>query len=141
ANKLAQRLRRAGTGPDSVVGLCTGRSTEMIGGLLGILKAGGAYLPLNFEHPEARVDHPLREAGVEIVVTEEALLGRLPALQGQVVCLDRERESLAEEQATPPDVTVTPENLAYVMYTSGSTGAPKGVGVTHGNLVNYVQSI
>jgi amino acid adenylation domain-containing protein len=140
-NRLAHRLRRAGAGPGSVVGLCTDRSREMIVGLLGILKTGGAYLPLNFEHPEARLGHQLREAGVEIVVTQEALLERLPDLGGEVVCLDRDGESLAGEPATPPGVTVTPENLAYVMYTSGSTGTPKGVGVTHENLVNYVQSV
>ena len=61
ANQLAHRLRSFGVGPDSVVGLCTDRSTEMIVGLLGILKAGGAYLPLNFEHPPARLAHQLRE--------------------------------------------------------------------------------
>ena len=141
ANQLAHRLRGAGIGPDTVVGLCTDRSTEMIVGLLGILKAGGAYLPLNFEHPPARLEHQLRETGATVIVTQEALVEQLPAFDGETVCLDRDREALDGEPTTAPDVTVAPENLAYVIYTSGSTGTPKGVGVTHGNLANYVHAI
>ena len=113
----------------------------MIVGLLGILKAGGAYLPLNFEHPPARLAHQLRETGATVIVAQEALLAQLPEFDGEIVCLDRDRESLDGEPATAPDVTVAPENLAYVIYTSGSTGTPKGVGVTHGNLANYVDAI
>jgi amino acid adenylation domain-containing protein len=141
SNQLANRLRRAGVGPDSIVALCTDRSIEMIVGLLGILKAGGAYLPLNFEHPPARVAHQLRETEAPVLVTQESLLERLPAFEGEVVCLDRDRESLDSEPTTAPDVAVSPDNLAYVIYTSGSTGTPKGVGVTHGNVANYVHAI
>jgi amino acid adenylation domain-containing protein len=141
SNQLAHRLRSAGVGPDSVVALCTDRSIEMIVGLLGILKAGGAYLPLNFEHPPARLAHQLRETNAPVLVTQESLLARLPEFEGQVVCLDRDRESLDGEPTTPPEVAVSPDNLAYVIYTSGSTGTPKGVGVTHGNLANYVHAV
>ena len=73
-----------------------------------------------------------------MIVTQEALLAGLPEFDGEVVCLDRDRESLDGEPATSPDVTVAPDSLAYVIYTSGSTGTPKGVGVTHANLANYV---
>jgi amino acid adenylation domain-containing protein len=141
ANQLAQRLRRAGVGPDVPVGLCTDRSTEMIVGLLGILKAGGAYLPLNFEHPPARLARALETAGARTVVTQEALLDRLPSVDGEIVCLDRDRGALDAEPAGAPAVDVAHDNLVYVMYTSGSTGAPKGVAVTHGNLVNYATDI
>jgi amino acid adenylation domain-containing protein len=141
SNQLAHRLRSAGVGPDSIVALCTDRSVEMIVGLLGILKAGGAYLPLNFEHPPARLAHQLRETEAPVLVTQASLLDRLPEFEGEVVCLDRDRESLDGEPATAPDVAVSPDNLAYVIYTSGSTGTPKGVGVTHGNLANYVHAI
>ena len=126
ANQLAQRLRRAGVGPDSVVGLCTDRSTTMIIGLLGILKAGGAYLPLNFEHPPARLAHQLNETGAAVIVTQEALLGQLPDLDGEVVCLDRDRESLDAEPTDAPEVTVTPENLAYVHLHIGLDGDAEG---------------
>jgi amino acid adenylation domain-containing protein len=141
SNQVANRLRRAGVGPDSVVGLCADRSIEMIVGLLGILKAGGAYLPLNFEHPPARLAHQLRETEAPVLVTQESLLERVPEFEGEVVCLDRDRESLDGEPTTAPEVAVSPDNLAYVIYTSGSTGTPKGVGVTHANLANYVHAI
>jgi amino acid adenylation domain-containing protein len=141
ANQLAHRLRSAGAGPDAVVGLCTDRSGDMVVGLLGILKSGAAYLPLNFEHPAARLAHQLRETNAVAVVTQEGLLDDLPAFESEVVCLDRDRASLDAEPVEAPEVDVSPENLAYVMYTSGSTGRPKGVGVTHGSLCNYVHAI
>jgi amino acid adenylation domain-containing protein len=141
SNQLAQRLARAGVGPDVPVGLCTDRSIEMIVGLLGILKAGGAYLPLNFEHPAARLAHQLTTAGAAAIVTQEALLERLPDFGGEIVCLDRDRAALCSELETAPAVEVSHANLVYVIYTSGSTGTPKGVAVTHGNLVNYATDI
>ena len=141
SNQLAQRLARAGVGPDMPVGLCTDRSTEMIVGLLGILKAGGAYLPLNSEHPPARLARQLTTAAAVAIVTQEALLERLPDFAGEIVCLDRDRAALRSEPDTAPAVEVTHANLVYVIYTSGSTGTPKGVAVTHGNLVNYATDI
>jgi amino acid adenylation domain-containing protein len=141
SNQVAHRLRSAGVGPDAIVALCTDRSVEMIVGLLGILKAGGAYLPLNFEHPPARLAHQLRECEAPVLLTQESLLDRLPEFEGEVVCLDRDRPSLDGEPTTAPDVAVSPDNLAYVIYTSGSTGTPKGVGVTHGNVANYVHAV
>jgi amino acid adenylation domain-containing protein len=141
ANQLAHRLARAGVGHGSVVGLCTDRSVEMIVGLLGILKAGGAYLPLNFEHPAARLGHQLQETGAPAVVTQEAFLDRLPEFGGEVVCLDRDRAQLDAEPDSAPEVSVEPDSLVYVIYTSGSTGTPKGVAVTHANVANYVHSV
>ena len=111
----------------------------MVVGLIGILKAGAAYLPLNFEHPPARLEHQLAESGAAAVVTQETLLSRLPAFDGEIVCLDRDADALAAEPATAPAVAANPEDLVYVIYTSGSTGTPKGVGVTNANLGNYVR--
>jgi amino acid adenylation domain-containing protein len=141
ANQLAHRLRRAGVGPDVPVGLCTDRSTEMVVGMLGILKAGGAYLPLHYEHPPQRLAQQLSGAGARAIVTQEALLARLPEFEGELVLLDRDREALDDEPDSAPEVSVTPENLVYIIYTSGSTGTPKGVAVSHGNLVNYASGI
>ena len=72
---------RAGVGAGDVVALCTDRSVDMVVGLLGILKAGGAYLPLNYEHPAARLAHQPTESGARALVTQEALLGRLPDIR------------------------------------------------------------
>lgn len=141
SNQLAHRLVRAGVGADVGVGLCTDRSVDMVVGLLGILKAGGAYVPLHYEHPQARLAHQLATAGARVIVTQEPLLGRLPDVGGEVICLDRDRRELDGEEETAPPVTVSAETLVYVIFTSGSTGTPKGVGVTHGNLSNYASDI
>jgi amino acid adenylation domain-containing protein len=141
ANRLAHHLRALGVGRDVPVGLCLDRSPEMIESLLGILKAGGAYLPLNFEHPRARIAHQLEEAQAPVLVTQEALLDRLPAFEGSVVCVDRDRPTLELEPSSNPQPLGEPDDLVYVMYTSGSTGLPKGVAVTHRNLVNYTAAI
>jgi amino acid adenylation domain-containing protein len=141
ANRLASHLAQRGTVRQETVGLCMERTPSMIVALMAILKAGGAYLPINYEHPAARVSRQLSEAGVRTVVTEEHLLDRLPALDGTVVCVDRDAEVIAARSADSPGRLVELEDLAYVMYTSGSTGNPKGVAVTHGNIANYATSI
>src|SRR5579884_853998 len=141
ANRLARRLVEHGVGPDVPVGLCMDRSVDAIVGLLAILKAGGAYVPLNFEHPPARLLHQLEETGAPVLVTQEALLERLPELACAVVCVDREADAASGSGAENLDVDVRPENLVYVMYTSGSTGQPKGVAVTHRNLAGYAAAI
>ena len=78
ANRLAQHLQGLGVGPETVVGLCVERSPEMVVGLLGILKAGGAYLPLDPNYPRERLAFMLADAGAPVLVTQQALLDRLP---------------------------------------------------------------
>jgi amino acid adenylation domain-containing protein len=137
ANRIAHRARAAGAGAGAPVGLCMERTPALLTALLGILKAGAAYVPLNFEHPPARLAHQLTETGACLLVTEEHLLPGLPELTIDVLCPDRDRAALQNEPDADPDVATAPEDLAYVMYTSGTTGLPKGVAVTHRNLSNY----
>src|SRR5581483_8114535 len=139
ANHLAHWLRRQGVGPDSLVGLCLERSADMIVALLGILKAGGAYVPLNPDNPKLRLAQQL--TGAVALVTEQALLSRLPDFPGSTLCLDRDEHSWTEEPSDNPELNCTPDNLVYVIFTSGSTGVPKGVAVRHRNLVNYTHFI
>ena len=141
ANRMAHYLRAGGQVEDRPVGLCMERTPAMLVALLGILKAGGAYLPLNFDHPPARLAHQLAEAGAGVLVTQESLLDRLPEFTGQTVCVERDAHAIAAAAEHDVQRTAHPDELAYVMYTSGSTGTPKGVAVTHGNLANYARSI
>jgi len=138
AGGVARRLARAGIGRGDAVGLCTDRSTALVVGLLGILKAGAAYAPLNFEHPPARLAHELATTAARAVVAQRAVAGRLPETSAPLVLLD---DDVAGADGEPAGSDVSPGDLAYVMFTSGSTGAPKGVEVTHASLVNYVGAI
>src|SRR5215831_8450157 len=139
ANQVAHYLRELGVRAEVSVGLCLERSVEMVVGLLGILKAGGAYVPLDPDYPLERLHFMLEDAGVSVLLTQERLLSSLPTHHSQVVCLDRDREEIAQRSERNPEVEVAGDNLAYVMYTSGSTGQAKGVSVTHRNIVRLVQ--
>jgi amino acid adenylation domain-containing protein len=135
ANRLAHFLRRSGAGAGTLVGLCAERSVEMVVAVLGILKSGGAYVPLSAEHPKPRLTSQL--AGVEVLLSEGKWRAHLPQFGGLALWLDEDQAKWAEEPMTNPEVVTTPEDLAYVMYTSGSTGEPKGVEIRHSSLVNY----
>lgn len=135
SNQLAHHLRKLGAGPDVIVGLCVERSLEMLVCLLGILKAGGAYLPLDPSYPADRLAYMLEDAQAPLVVTQVALLDRLPAHEASVVQIDADWRLIAGHSVTAPSNSIVPENLAYVLYTSGSTGRPKGVSLQHASVV------
>jgi amino acid adenylation domain-containing protein/non-ribosomal peptide synthase protein (TIGR01720 family) len=138
ANRLAHHLRGLGVGPEVTVGLCCERSAEMIVGLLGILKAGGAYVPFDMQYPFERLSFLMEDAALSVLLTQEHLLDALPAIWAQVVCLDADWDEIAASPDTNPPNLTDAENLAYMMYTSGSTGEPKGVSVVHRNVVRLV---
>jgi amino acid adenylation domain-containing protein/non-ribosomal peptide synthase protein (TIGR01720 family) len=134
ANRLARHLRALGVGPDAPVGLCLGRHSGLIVGMLGILAAGGAYLPLDPSHPEARLAQLLEDAKAVAVITEAGLLQGLSSFAR--VTLDD--PAIAAHASARLDSLAGPEQLCYVLYTSGSTGTPKGVAVEHRQVVNYL---
>ena len=147
AERLAVKLREHQIGPDVLVGVCVERSIEMMIGLLAIHKAGGAYVPLDPTYPKERIAFMLQDSQAPVLLTQLSLLPKLPPHQAAVICIDdAARDTADAARATCPrpdnqqgqvDRVTQPENLAYVLYTSGSTGNPKGVMVTHRNVVNF----
>ncbi len=135
ANQLARFLRAQGVGPEVLVGVCVERSVEMIVGLVATLKADGVYVPIDPRYPSEHIAHALEDAKPQIVLTQEALQGLLPAQVNRAI-LDVQRWIAEEENTDNLPSAISSQNLAYVIYTSGSTGKPKGVGVTHRNVVH-----
>ena len=140
ANKVAHYLRTLGVGPETLVGICVERSLNMVIGVLGILKAGAAYVPLDLGYPRGRLSVMLADAQVPVLLTHERVLKRLPDYPGTVVCLDSDWDEIALESSENVITGTTAESLAYVMYTSGSTGLPKGVCVPHRGVVRLVKN-
>jgi amino acid adenylation domain-containing protein len=136
AAALAQHLRRAGIGPDGIVGIALPRTLELIVAVLGVHLAGGAYLPLDPSYPAERIDYIVRDAAAPVIVTDSSLAAKLPPTQAQLVRVDQLDWSLEMAAECPISSPAGPQNLAYVIYTSGSTGRPKGVSIEHRNAVN-----
>ncbi|MGA9772097.1 MAG: amino acid adenylation domain-containing protein [Blastocatellia bacterium] len=142
ANQLAHHLRKLGVGPESLIGICTRRSIEMVIGLLAILKAGGAYIPLDPAYPRRRLEFMLEDTNVPILLTESSLVDSLPDNNAKLFCLDKDWQCVSELPETNPEMHSSPSNLAYVIYTSGSTGRPKGVAIEHKSamlLINWAR--
>ncbi len=138
ANQLAHYLMKLGAQPDTLVGISVERSPEMIVGLLGILKAGAAYVPLDPTYPPERLAYMLSDAQMPILLTTSELVAELPEHQAQVICLDTDWENIAQHSQEDLQNQATAENLAYVLYTSGSSGKPKGVCCHHLGVVNLL---
>ncbi|MGE7956583.1 non-ribosomal peptide synthetase [Pseudomonas sp. NPDC089530] len=138
ANRLAHYLRDKGVGPDVCVAIAAERSPQLLIGLLAIVKAGGAYVPLDPDYPAERLAYMLADSGVELLLTQTALLERLPQAEG-VSAIAMDGLKLDNWPSHAPGLHLHGDNLAYVIYTSGSTGQPKGVGNTHAALSERLQ--
>lgn len=139
ANQVAHALREAGVQSDDLVGICLPRSLQLVVGLLGILKVGGAYVPLDPAYPSERKRFMLEDADVAVLLTAEAQLAELPTSGRTVICFDRDGVILQHQLNTSLTTEkVRPDQRAYVIYTSGSTGQPKGVQISHANLLNLI---
>lgn len=137
ADELAARLRSLGVAAGTPVGLCLPRSAALVVGALGVLRAGGAYLALDPTYPDERLAFMLADSAAPVVLADEATAARLSGSGATVVVVDA--TSPVTGASNPATRPVADEDLAYIVYTSGSTGHPKGVLVEHGNLLNLVR--
>ncbi len=141
SNRLANRLRRLGVGPEVRVGIALERSPAMVAALLAVLKAGGAYVPLDPSYPRERLAFILADADSPVLLSDRKVLDRLPPFSGTALLLDDEEAAESDEA---PESGVTSGNLAYLIYTSGSTGRPKGVAIEHRSasaLLSWARSV
>lgn len=139
ANQFAQHLRDLGVGNNSLVGICTGRSLDMVVVMLAIFKAGAAYVPLDPSHPADRLSFVLSDAQVQIVVTRAQHAGLFANMDVQLACIDSDWDLVHGLPNRAPVNRASHESIAVVLYTSGSTGQPKGVIITHENLSHFVR--
>lgn len=139
ATTLANGLARRGIGPESIVGITAERSIATIVAQLGILRAGAAYLPVDPADPVERRRFMLQHVGARVLIDLGGAENHFDGMGLDIISFRADGPMAAVCAA--PDVVVTPESLAYVMYTSGSTGTPKAVGITHRGVVRLVSDI
>lgn len=149
AERVARALGRLGLGPEAPVAVAAGRSAEMVAGLWGVLRAGACYVPIDPDQPPERAELILRDTGARVVLARRDARDRLPAGEALVLVLDDLLEDDAPAAGAAAAVGVKspggpprldPAQLAYVVYTSGSTGLPKGALVEHRQIVNFLRA-
>jgi amino acid adenylation domain-containing protein len=140
ANQLAHYLQQLGAGPEVHIGLCLERSLEMVVAILGVLKAGAVYVPMDPRYPENRLQYMLEDAGAKLALTTAETSERLEQWPGRQLKLDSDWDDVAAQPVHNLALKIDRKNAAYIIYTSGSTGLPKGVVVTHHNVVRLFKS-
>jgi amino acid adenylation domain-containing protein len=143
ANRLAWRLRELGVGPEGRVAICVERGPEMVVAMLATLKAGGAYAPLDPDYPAERLAYMLEDTAPVVLLTRGAAGAALAADTVGVSAVDLEADEwewAANCEANPYRAVagMDARSLAYILYTSGSTGQPKGVAIEHRSVVNFI---
>ena len=140
ANQLAAYLREKGVKPNDLVGICLDRGIAIVVAMLAILKAGATYVPLAPEYPARRRLRMMEDSGMELLLTESALVGQLVSEQCPSLCLDTDAKQFEKHDTDNVDLKLqdSGDQCAYVMYTSGSTGRPKGAIISHRSVVRLV---
>lgn len=142
ANQLAHYLRSLGVAPETCVGIYLERSLELGIALLGVLKAGGTYVPIDPTYPAERCAFLLQDAHIGVLLTCQELSKNLSQSSvPQIICLDTAGTELHASSSTNPDNQTDQQNAAYILYTSGSTGQPKGTVISHQALLCHQASI
>ena len=142
ANQLAHFLQNSGVTPGARVAVSLNRSLEVIVSLLAILKAGAAYVPVDPSYPASRLSFLIQDSEAKVLLTQRAIASELPELTTTILILDQDWPVIALESPNNLEDSAphSPDQLAYVMYTSGSTGNPKGVLVPHRAVLRLVQN-
>jgi amino acid adenylation domain-containing protein len=138
AGCLAAKLRAMGVGPETRVGLTAEEAPDLVTGMLGILAAGGAYVPLDPAYPEERLERVIAEADLRVLVAARAAPTAWPAERAVVGLETVRRPDPSARPSRQDDLGIDPQSLAYVLFTSGSSGQPKGVGVPHRAIARLV---
>lgn len=140
ANKIAHYLQRFGVKPDVPVGICVERSLAAAIAILGTLKAGGVCVPLDPTYPPERLAFMLNDSQAPVVLTQTRWKSLLDDnLAHRLIVLDEDEDEIAKESESNLQVEVAADNLAYIIYTSGSIGTPKGTLVTQRSLTNLIE--
>jgi amino acid adenylation domain-containing protein/thioester reductase-like protein len=136
ANQLANYLLNQGVNANSLIGIAFERSFEMIISILAIFKAGAAYVPLDPEYPTSRLQYIINETQIGYLLTQERIANSLPASDAQVILVDQCWKHIEAMSIENPISSGRPDDLAYIIFTSGTTGLPKGVMIEQAGLTN-----
>ncbi len=137
ANQCARQLRRRHVGPDQPVVVCLPNGFDLLVAILGTLKAGGCYVPVDPGGPAERTARLLEHVRPSVCITAPSVASRQPALREQsLVLMDHVASPTDPNSRTRLSTPCSPDRLAYVIHTSGSTGEPKGVMVPHRAICN-----
>jgi tyrocidine synthetase-3 len=140
SNQLAHYLKENhNIQPDDMIGIMLDRSDKTIIAILGVLKSGAAYVPIDVDYPDTRKEFIMKDTGIKALITQSDFIFDLGYFDGGVFAMDLQLDTL-ETSTQMPELSITPASLAYVMYTSGSTGNPKGVMVEHRSVVRLVKN-
>ena len=139
SNQLANFLLEHNVEKGDIVAILMDKSLEMIVSILAILKVGAAYLPIDVQYPRERIEYMLRDSNAKVMLTVSEFIHKSTS---NIVALQVELDSIIYKTKSKNSINIkySPENLAYVMYTSGSTGNPKGVMIMHRNIVRLAKN-
>jgi len=142
SNQLAHYLIEHGTSKETRIGLFIDRSLEIVIAILAVLKAGATYVPLDPVYPKERIKAILQAGDIKNIITQRALLSDIPSIENlNITSINSNLDNFSSYQDTNLDIPMDPHQLMYILFTSGSTGEPKGVMVEHTNYIHFLYGL